>query len=75
MELLRNATDILFKYTIITVTVQMDFISRRFKKNDYQNVTYPVYTEEEANNKEIEYKSFMDSILLQTYENISKTIR
>ena len=26
-------------------------------------------------NKEIEYKSFMDSILLQTYENISKTIR
>ena len=60
MELLRNATDILFKYTIITVTVQMDFISRRFKKNDYQNVTYPVYTEEEANNKEIEYKSWRE---------------
>ena len=38
----------------------MDFISRRFKKNDYQNVTYPVYTEEEANNKEIEYKSWRE---------------
>ena len=38
----------------------MDFISRRFKKNDYQNVTYPVYTKEEANNKQIEYKSWKE---------------
>ena len=36
----------------------MDFITRKFKKNDYQDVTYPVYSEEEATNREIQYKSW-----------------
>jgi hypothetical protein len=36
----------------------MDFITRKFKKNDYQDVTYPVYSEEEATNREIKYKSW-----------------
>ena len=36
----------------------MDFITRKFKKNDYQDVTYPVYSKEEATNREIQYKSW-----------------
>ena len=32
----------------------MDFITRKFKKNEYRNVTYPVYSKEEASNREIE---------------------
>ena len=36
----------------------MDFITRKFKKNNYQDVTYPVYSEEEATNREIQYKSW-----------------
>jgi len=36
----------------------MDFITRKFKKNNYQDATYPVYSEEEATNREIKYKSW-----------------
>jgi len=36
----------------------MDYITRKFKKNNYQDVTYPVYSEEEANNREIKYSSW-----------------
>ena len=38
----------------------MDFITRKFKKNEFRNVTYPVYSKEEASNREIEYKSWKE---------------
>jgi hypothetical protein len=36
----------------------MDYISRKFKKNNYQSVSYPVYSEKEAKDKKIEYSSW-----------------
>ena len=38
----------------------MDFITRKFKVNDYQDVTYPVYSEEEADEKNIKYRSWRE---------------
>lgn len=36
----------------------MDFITRKLKINNFQDVTYPVYSEEEAKHKKIKYKSW-----------------
>lgn len=38
----------------------MDFITRKFKKNNFKKVTYPIYTQEEANTKEITYKAWRE---------------
>lgn len=38
----------------------MDFITRRLKVNDYREVTYPVYTEQEAKDKALPYKYWKD---------------
>jgi len=38
----------------------MDFITRRLKANNYEDVTYPVYSKEEANNRDIEYRSWKE---------------
>ena len=36
----------------------MDFITRRLKVNDYQEVTYPVYSKRESDEKDITYKEW-----------------
>jgi hypothetical protein len=38
----------------------MDFITRKFKKNKYQKVTYPIFTKQEADNRELEYTSWRE---------------
>ena len=38
----------------------MEYIDRKFKKNDYQTVTYPVYTQEEADERQIEYSPWRE---------------
>ena len=38
----------------------MDFITRKLKVNKYEDVTYPVYSEEEANNRDIQYRSWRE---------------
>ena len=38
----------------------MDFITRRLKINNYEDVTYPIYSKEEANNRNIQYRSWKE---------------
>jgi len=38
----------------------MDYLTRRLKINNYQDMTYPVYTKDEANEKQIIYNIFHD---------------
>ena len=38
----------------------MEYITRKFKKNNYQTVTYPVYTQEEADDREIKYSPWRE---------------
>lgn len=38
----------------------MDFLTRRLKVNNYQDVTYPVYTQDEADEKKITYKPWKE---------------
>ena len=40
----------------------MDYLTRRLKVNNYEDMTYPVYTKEEADEKQITYKPWKDCV-------------